>query len=128
MEDTKIVDQFLERDESVIRTVSEKYGKRLYSLDYSIVLEKENSKFQYKEVEKGGRAQKYLSSVEWLIRANIVVLSHAVTDICYDLTDYLIDTNFRAYTSDMTFIITMRDYSIKQEIILIRFLFLTDII
>ena len=30
------------------------------------LLDKENHKFQYKEVEHGGRAQKYFSSIEWL--------------------------------------------------------------
>ncbi|MCQ2515231.1 MAG: ATP-binding protein [Saccharofermentans sp.] len=81
------------------------------------LLDKDNPKFQYKEVEKGGRAQKYLTSIDWLMRANIIALSYSVTDVCYDLTDYVVDSNFRAYASDMSFVIAMRDYSIKQEII-----------
>ena len=81
------------------------------------LLDKENSKFQYKEVEKGGRAQKYYTSIDWLTRANIVTLSNSVTNIAYDLTDYTVDTNFRAYVSDISFIVAMRDYSFKQEII-----------
>mgnify|MGYP002624866185 CR=1 FL=1 len=52
------------------------------------LLDKENHKFQYKEVEKGGRAQKYYSSVEWLLRADIVSVCKRVTDIKYDLNDY----------------------------------------
>ena len=35
------------------------------------LLDKENHKFQYKEVEHGGRAQKYFSSIEWLLRADM---------------------------------------------------------
>ncbi len=81
------------------------------------LLGKENPKFQYKEVEKGGRAQKFFSSLEWLIRANIIFMSYAVTDIRYDLTDYSSDTIFRVYTSDVSFLIAMRDYAIKKEII-----------
>lgn len=81
------------------------------------LLDKENSKFQYKEVEKGGRAQKYYTSIDWLTRANIVALSTSVTDVTYDLTDYTVETNFRAYVSDISFISAMRDYSLKQEII-----------
>ena len=43
------------------------------------LLDKENHKFQYKEVEHGGRAQKYFSSIEWLLRADMVHLSKLVT-------------------------------------------------
>ena len=37
MEDSKIVDMFLSREEEAIRCISEKYGKRLNSLAYRIV-------------------------------------------------------------------------------------------
>lgn len=50
------------------------------------LLDKENHKFQYKEVEKGGRAQKYFSSIEWLIRADILYKNG------YDLYFYKNDT------------------------------------
>ena len=33
------------------------------------------------------------------------------------MVDYAVESNFRAYVSDMSFIIAMRDYSFKQEII-----------
>lgn len=33
------------------------------------LLDKENHKFQYKAIEHGARAQKYYSSIEWLIRS-----------------------------------------------------------
>lgn len=44
------------------------------------LLDKENHKFQYKEVEHGGRAQKYFSSIEWLLRADMLYLCKLVTD------------------------------------------------
>lgn len=81
------------------------------------LLEKENHKFQYKEVEKGGRAQKYYSSVEWLKRADIVTICRRVTDIHYDLNDYAKDDFFRLYTTDLTLLIAMRDFSMKQQIV-----------
>lgn len=49
------------------------------------LLDKENHKFQYKEVEKGGRAQKYYSSIEWLLSADIITTARLVTDVMYDL-------------------------------------------
>lgn len=81
------------------------------------LLDKENHKFQYKEVEHGGRAQKYYSSIEWLIRADIVHISKLVTDICFDLDDYSREDFFRAYTTDLTLLLAMKDFSIKQHII-----------
>lgn len=44
------------------------------------LLDKENHKFQYKEVEKGGREQKYYSSIEWLLTADIITTARLVTD------------------------------------------------
>ena len=81
------------------------------------LLDKENHKFQYKEVEHGGRAQKYYSSIDWLLRADIIHLSRIVTDVKYDLDDYSRDDFFRAYTTDLSLLIAMKDYSLKQHIV-----------
>ena len=81
------------------------------------LLDKENHKFQYKEVEHGGRAQKYFSSIEWLLRADMVHLCKRVTDIRFDLDDYARDDFFRAYTTDLSLLMAMKDFSIKQHII-----------
>ena len=81
------------------------------------LLDKENHKFQYKEVEHGGRAQKYFSSIEWLLRADMVHLSKLVTDVRFDLDDYARDDFFRAYTTDLSLLMAMKDFSIKQHII-----------
>jgi len=81
------------------------------------LLDKENHKFQYKEVEHGGRAQKYYSSIEWLLRADMIHLSKLVTDVRFDLSDYGRDDFFRAYTTDMSLLMAMKDFSIKQHIV-----------
>ena len=81
------------------------------------LLDKENHKFQYKEVEHGGRAQKYFSSIEWLLRADMVHLCKRVTDIRFDLDDYARDDFFRAYTTDLSLLMAMKDFSLKQHII-----------
>ena len=36
-------------------------------------------------MEKGGRAQKYYSSIEWLLSADIITTASLVTDVMYDL-------------------------------------------
>ena len=81
------------------------------------LLEKENHKFQYKEVEKNGKAQKYFNSVEWLKRADIACISMNVTKPAYELCDYEKEDNFRVYTSDLSLLLSMRDFSLKQQIV-----------
>lgn len=81
------------------------------------LLDKENHKFQYKEVEHGGRAQKYFSSIEWLLRADMVHLCKRVTDVKFDLEDYSRDDFFRAYTTDLSLLLAMKDFALKQHIV-----------
>ena len=81
------------------------------------LLDKENHKFQYKEIEHGARAQKYYSSIDWLLRADIIQLCRLVSDMHYDLDDYARDDFFRAYTTDLSLLIAMKDFSLKQHIV-----------
>ena len=81
------------------------------------LLDKENHKFQYKEIEHGARAQKYYSSIDWLLRADMVHMCRLVTDVKYDLSDYARDDFFRIYTTDMSLLISMKDFSLKQDIV-----------
>ena len=81
------------------------------------LLDKENHKFQYKEIEHGARAQKYYTSIEWLVRSDMVHLCKLVTDIKYDLDDYARDDFFRVYTTDLALLISMKDFSLKQHIV-----------
>ena len=114
----KAPEKLIEAEKAKLAKAEEKIkAEKCYLSIAKQLLDKENSKFQYKEVEKGGRAQKYFTSIEWLTKANIVALSNSVTEVSYDLVDYAVESNFRAYVSDMSFIIAMRDYSFKQEII-----------
>lgn len=81
------------------------------------LLSKENHKFQYKEVEPKGKAQKYYSSLEWLVGADMIKTARNVTVPSFDLEDYSISDNFRAYTSDISLLLAMRDYSLKMQIV-----------
>lgn len=81
------------------------------------LLDKENHKFQYKDVEKWGRGQKYFSSIEWLLKGDIIHCCNKVSDIKYDLADYADESFFRAYTADLSLLIGMKDFAIKQQIV-----------
>ena len=81
------------------------------------LLDKENHKFQYKEIEQGARAQKYYSSIDWLLRGDMVHLCELVTEIKFDLGDYAREDFFRAYTTDLSLLLAMKDFSLKQHIV-----------
>ena len=81
------------------------------------LLDKENHKFQYKEVEHGGRAQKYYSSMDWLLRADLIRMCRLVSDVRYELEDYAREDFFRAYTTDLSLLTAMRDFQLKQHIV-----------
>ena len=103
--------------EAVQKYVDTKDFREVDKIQRSLLLGKENHKFQYKEVEHGGRAQKYFSSIEWLLRADMVHLSKLVTDVRFDLDDYARDDFFRAYTTDLSLLMAMKDFSLKQHIV-----------
>lgn len=81
------------------------------------LLDKENHKFQYKEVEQNGKAQKFYSSIQWLLSADLISLCRNVSDIRYDLDDYSRSDMFRAYTTDLSLLMAMKDSGLKQHII-----------
>ena len=81
------------------------------------LLGKENHKFQYKVVERGGKAAKYYSSVDWLTRADMAATSANVTSVAYELTDYEVEGNFRLYCTDVSLLLAMRDFALKQAIV-----------
>lgn len=81
------------------------------------LLGKENHKFQYKVVERGGKAAKFYSSIDWLTRADMAATSINVTSVTYDLVDYELEGNFRLYCIDMSLLLAMRDFGLKQAIV-----------
>ena len=83
----------------------------------SQLLDKENHKFQYKEIEHGAKATKYFSSIDWLLRADLINLCKGLSTVRYNLEDYAKNNLFRAYTTDLSLLIAMRDFTLKQHIV-----------
>ena len=52
-----------------------------------------------------------------LLKADIIHLCKTVTDVKYDLDDYARHDFFRAYTNDLSLLIPMKDFSLKQHIV-----------
>jgi len=63
-------------------------------------LAKENAKFMYKLVETGGNSEKFQTSIDWLIQANMALQSSKIELPQTPLTAYKSDNNFKLYLSD----------------------------
>lgn len=80
-------------------------------------LAKENKKFQYSAVEKGGRSSKYLSSIDWLIDAGLVVKCTNVSTPKFPLIAYASDDYYKIYSTDIGLLTYMYGFSMKEAII-----------
>ena len=65
------------------------------------LLAKENRKFKYAEVEKGGSERKYASSVDWLCDASFATRAQNVSTAAVPLNANVRDGWFKLYLSDI---------------------------
>lgn len=86
-------------------------------LSLSRQLSKDNHKFMYKEVEKGGNTRKFGSSLDWLEGASIIKKIYNISGYEIPLDVKRIDDNFRVYPTDIGLLVGMFDYSLKEQII-----------
>ena len=80
-------------------------------------LSKENHKFMYSNVEKGGNARKFGSSIDWLVGAYLIKKVHNISGYDIPLSSKMIDDNFRIYPTDIGLLLGMYDYSVKELIL-----------
>lgn len=80
-------------------------------------LSKENHKFQYSAVEKGGTARKFGNTLEWLVSADLVRLCRNVTTPEFPLKSFVQKGQFRVYPGDIGLLIAMYDYSVKTALV-----------
>ena len=80
-------------------------------------LAKENKKFQYSVLRKGGRSSQYIGSIQWLEDAGLV-------QRCYNthITELPLEGNsikdcFKLYTTDIGLLIAMLDYGTQADIL-----------
>ena len=70
-------------------------------------LAKENTKFMYKFVEKGGNKEKFQTSIEWLQQANMLLPCTKVELPQSPLTAYRTDNMFKLYLSDIGLLVSL---------------------
>ncbi len=80
-------------------------------------LAKENKKFQYSVVRKGGRASQYNGSLQWLEDAGIVERCYNTTITELPLSGNAIKDCFKVYTTDIGIFMGMLDYGTQADIL-----------
>jgi len=81
------------------------------------LLAKENRKFKYGEVEKGGTARKYFSCVEWLKDAWLASFTECVSETLPGLSAYVRYDWFKLYLSDVGLLSAVYGMLAKREIL-----------
>lgn len=85
-----------------------------------VQLAKENKKFQYKIVQKGGTATIFGETIEWLQFAGIVLLCRKISSAYIPLKAYVDMSDFKLYASDVGILVTLSGF--PQQMILTDFL------
>ena len=80
-------------------------------------LAKENKKFQYSVVKKGGRSSLYLGSLQWLEDAGISERCYNTTITELPLSGNSIPDCFKVYTTDIGILMGMLDYGTQADIL-----------
>lgn len=80
-------------------------------------LAKENKKFQYSVVKKGGRASQYSGSIQWLEDAGIAQRCYNTSITELPLDGNAIQDCFKLYTTDIGILTAMLDYGTQADIL-----------
>lgn len=80
-------------------------------------LAKENKKFQYSIVRKGGRSLQYIGSIQWLEDAGLVQRCYNTLTTELPLEGNSINDCFKLYTTDIGLLVAMLDYGTQADIL-----------
>lgn len=80
-------------------------------------LAKENKKFQYSVVKKGGRASQYAGSLQWLEDAGIAERCYNTSLPELPLSGNAIEDCFKVYATDIGILMGMLDYGTQADIL-----------
>lgn len=81
------------------------------------ILAKENRKFKYGEVEKGGSARKFFSCVEWLKDAWLASMAECVNEPLPGLSAYVREDWFKLYLSDIGLLSSVYGMLVKSQML-----------
>jgi len=79
-------------------------------------LSKENKKFMYSQVKKGGRAKEFDSAISWLVNAGLVYRCNRITKPAIPLASYIDPDAFKLYLLDIGLLNALGD--VEESILL----------
>ena len=80
-------------------------------------LAKENKKFQYAVIKKGGRASQYEGSLQWLEDAGVIRRCYNTSITELPLSGNAIDDCFKVYTTDIGLLLAMLDPGTRSDVL-----------
>jgi len=80
-------------------------------------LAKENKKFQYSKIKKGGRASKYEGSLQWLEDAGIIRRCYNTTLPQLPLAGNAVEDIFKVYPTDIGILMAMLDSGTRADVL-----------
>ena len=96
-------------DMSKYNTANEIKKTRLVYDNITVQLSKENTRFQYKLVKKGGRASEFENAIEWLSLSGIVTKIYRAEHPKKPLENYRDIDAFKIYVSDVGLLCAKKD-------------------
>ncbi len=80
-------------------------------------LSRENRKFQYARIRKGGTAAQFAASLQWLEEAGIIVRCHNLARLELPLEDSVLPESFKIYMQDTGLFVSMLDDRLPAAIL-----------
>lgn len=108
-----------EYEEDMVKYAEEADKPRIRECFESIPkhLAKENKKFQYSVVRRGGRTSQYIGSIQWLEDAGIIQRCYNTSIPQLPLSGNSMKDSFKVYTSDIGILMSMLDYGTQADIL-----------
>jgi len=96
---------------------AEKPKARACYLSLPAQLARENRKFKYSEVEKGGSTRKFGSSIDWLRESALAIQCFNTSTPSMPLSVYRTNECFKMYVSDIGILTAMIGFNVKKTIL-----------
>ena len=96
---------------------AEKPKVRACYLSLPAQLARENRKFKYSEVEKGGSTRKFGSSIDWLRESALAIQCFNTSTPSMPLSVYRTNECFKMYVSDIGILTAMIGFNVKKTIL-----------
>lgn len=125
---TRDINQVIEVQRSIIQEYEADMTKYARAEDKARIVEcfesiprqlsKENKKFQYSVVHRGGRSKEYIGSLQWIEDAGIVRRCYNTYITELPLSGNAIDNEFKVYMADTGLFVSMLDPGTQGDILL----------